>query len=548
MRKKITRIIAMATCATMIATTALFASPMKDVSSAHWAYKEITEMQKRGFLVPSSQGEFFPNSYVTYFEFSQILAKATGYQDELTNKNIDPALKKAIQDNYAKQKPTIEAHQKNYQHWQKDTNEEIAYLLGKGYLKKEDLGKFMSKSTSGVESKRGVRKQEAAVYLVRILHIEETAKQVYTSTGFKDEASIDAAARPHVAYLKNKNIISGDTNSTFGPTEPINRAILSKMLISTLDVKKQLENPTTPTPPIIEKPVTPTPPITPQEPTDKGLEGQLTKMISKGDNGYYIVLEVEPTKIHTYSIESTATVVDKNGTPLSLAALKERIDAKDGKQVNVTAQVSLVGTTEYMTHVKLIDSIENNRPPVEEKPAPDKKPVADKDLDDKEDMSVSQITGSIYSILMAPVPEVTVQLNNGTRRAYKVTSATEMYSSLTRREISLWDLRLNQQVEMSVGNREIRTLDVTTAAPPMTLTGTIIKTSINGDKIDLRVSYDSVTQESNVVRTVSVPMVTQITDGTIQRGRKDLKINMQVVAVFGENGSQEPEQIVILGK
>ena len=170
---------------------------MKDVSSNHWAYKEITEMQRRGLLVPSSQGEFFPNNYVTYFEFSQILAKATGYQDASTNSNIAPALKKAIADNFAKQKSTIEAHQKNYKHWQKDANKEIAYLIGKGYLKKEDLGKFMSKSTSSMESKRGVRKQEAAVYLVRILHLEETAKQEYTTTGFKDEASIDVAARPH---------------------------------------------------------------------------------------------------------------------------------------------------------------------------------------------------------------------------------------------------------------------------------------------------------------------------------------------------------------
>lgn len=539
MRKKITRIIAMATCTIMLATTALFASPMSDVSSTHWAYSEIMEMQKRGLLVSSSKGEFFPSNYVTYFELSQILAKATGYEDALINPNMDQALKKAIEDNYAKQKSTIEAHQKNYQHWQKDANEEIAYLLGKGYLRQEDLGKFMSKSTSGVESKRGVRKQDVAVYLVRVLHIEETAKKEYTSTGFKDEASIDASARPHVTYLKNKGIISGSANNEFGPTEPINRAILSKLLINTLNLKQDLQNPTTPT----------LPPTT-EVPTDKGLEGQLTKMISKGDSGYYIVLEVEPTKIYTYSIEPTATVVDKNGTPISLSALKERIDTRSGTQINVTAQVSVIGTTEYMTHVKLIDSIEDIKPPVVEKPDVDDKPTVDEDRDreDKDSAVVTQVTGSIYSILIAPVPEVTIQLSNGTRRAYKVTSTTEMYSVLARKEISVWDLRLNQQVEMDIKNKEIQTLDVMRVAPPVTLTGTITQTSATGDKVDLLVSYDAATGESNVVKSISVPMSTQIIDGTVQKGRKDLRKNMQVVVVFGENGSLEPEQIVILAK
>ena len=76
----------------------------------------------------------------------------------------------------------------------------------------------------------------------------------------------------------------------------------------------------------------------------------------------------------------------------------------------------------------------------------------------------------------------------------------------------------------------------------------ILKTSINGDTIDLQVHYDILTQQSNVVRTVNVPMLTKITDGAINRGRKDLAENMQVVVVFGENGSLEPEQIVILTK
>ena len=533
MRKKIISIIALALCFVMMATTTLFASSMKDVPSSHWAYKEITEMQKQGLLLASSQGEFFPNNYVTYFELSKVLAKATGYKDAAIDPNIDPALKKAIKDNYERQKATIEAHEKNYQYWQKDANQEIAYLLGKGYLAKEDLGKFMSKSTSGQESKRGVRKEDIAVYLVRILHIEKTAKEEYLSTGFKDQASINAAARPHVEYLRKKNIVNGSSDGNFGPTDPITRAILSKMLIQTLELKQELDNPTVPTPPET------TPKEPDQEPTDKGLEGRLTKMISKGDNGYYIVLEIEPTKVHTYSIEPSAIVVDRNGTSLSLSALKNQIDANEG--VDVTVEINLVGTTEYMTKVKLKDSREDVEVEVPNQEEPEKE-------SEPEDVTPRQLTGNIHSVLVAPTAELTIQLSNGRKMTYEITPNTQMYSYLVRKEISLWDLRLNQEAEIEVIGNKLQTLEITKAAPPITLTGTILSTSTSGDKIELQVHYDASTQESNVVRTVQVPMITNITDGTIQRGRKDLSKDMQVVVVFGENGSLEPERIVILTK
>ncbi|HHX60528.1 MAG TPA: S-layer homology domain-containing protein, partial [Epulopiscium sp.] len=367
-RKFLARSIALVTGMVMMATTTLFASPMKDVPTNHWAYSEIMEMQKRGLLVTSSQGEFFPNNYVTYFEFSQILAKATGYQDAKINPNIDPALKKAIDSNYEKQKATIEAQQKNYKYWQKEANGEIAYLLGKGYLQKEELGKFMSTSTSGEESKRGVRKQEAAIYLVRILHKAETAKDEYVSTGFTDEAKMEAASRPYIAYMKKIGIVHGNPKGEFGPTEPITRATLSKMLMDALKVKEgSVTTPTTPT-----TPKEPTNPTQPSLPTDKALEGKFTKMISKGTQGYYVVLEVEPGKTHTYSIETTASVVDKNGIAISLSDLKSKIDTKGDRDVVVTSQVEMIGTTEYITKVKILDGPDNLTPPVIQKPEEEK--------------------------------------------------------------------------------------------------------------------------------------------------------------------------------
>ena len=533
MGNKLKRIIAAATCIVMMSATTIFASPMKDVSASHWAYSEITEMQKRGLLLTSSQGEFFPNNYVTFFEFSQILAKATGYQNAGVNPNIDPALKKAISNNYEKQKSVIQAYEKNYKHWQKDANPEIAYLLGKGYIQKEDLGKFMSKSTSGMESKRGVRKQEAAVYLVRILHKAETAKDDYQSTGFIDESKIDAAYRPYVAYMNKLGIVNGNEKGEFGPVQPITRATLSKMLIDTLKIK---ETPVAP----------PTKPEEPSIPTDKALEGKFTKMISNGNDGFYIVLDIEPGKTPpTYSIDNTASIIDSDGTPISLLALKDRIDLRGEGNVVVTAQVEVKGITEYITKVKIISSPTTTKPPVLQEPEIEKDDVEENDT---EEVYTGKLTGRIHSILIAPKSEITVQINNKEYKTFEIGFDIAMYSNLKRKDVALWDLRLNQEVDVNVVKGEVKTLEITKAAPPITFTGRITKTSINGDQIEMDISYNSSTQQVSRKKTINVPMATRILDGTVERGRKDLREDMEIVVVYGENEEVIPERIIILSK
>ena len=539
MGKKLKRIIAAVICVMMMSASAIFASPMKDVSASHWAYNDITEMQKRGLLLPSSQGEFFPNKYVTFFEFSQILAKATGYQDAGVNPDIDPTLKKAISDNYEKQKPVIGAYEKNYKHWQKDANPEIAYLLGRGYITKEDLGRFMSRSTSGLESKRGVRKQEAALYLVRILHKAETAKDEYVSTGFIDQAKIEVAYRPYVAYMKKLNIVSGNEKGEFGPTQPITRATLSKMLVDTLKIKEAPVVPPTPTP-------TPTP-KEPTLPTDKALEGKFTKMISRGDDGFYLVLEIEPGRTHTYSIDSTASVVDTDGTSISLSTLKSKIDLKGDKDLVVTAHVELQGTTEYITQVKIVTGPTTVVPPVVNKPEIERPEVEKPQIEEVEDYT-GQLTGKIHSILMAPKSELTIQNAQGDLRTIGISFDTALYSNLTRKPVALWDLRLSQEVNVNVIKGEVETLEITKPAPPITLTGRIIETSISGDQIKMNVSYNSSSKQVNGKKTINVPMGTQILDGTIERGRNDLRADMEIVVIYGQNEDVIPEQIIILSK
>ena len=523
--KKLTRSIALAMSIVMISTTAIFASPMKDVSPNHWAYNDIVEMQRRGLLLTNSQGEFFPNQYVTYFEFSQILAKVTGYQDELVNPNMDPSLKKNIRDNYEKQRPIIESHAKNYKYWQHDTNKEIAYLLGRGYLTKEDLGKFMSKSTSGMESKRGVRKQEATTYLVRILHKAETAKNEYTSTGFKDEAQIDASYRPYVAYMKSLGIVNGDQNGEFGPAQPMTRATLSKMLVYTLRIMESEENNE--------------PPVETDPPADKAIEGKIQRMISRGDDSYYLVIEVEPGQTQNYTIKSSASIVDKAGNEISLSSLKGKIDNKGSEDIVITARVELIDNTEHITSVKMITDLEDSA--VDE-------PKEDTTDPKEDEQFTGSLKGSIYSVLIGPESELTIQLSDRELKEFKIDFNSKIYSHIDRKNISLWDLRLNQEIEVKVVNDKVESVTIVKEAPPVTLNGKITNVSVSGDQIDMYVTYSSLGQGANIEKTIDIPMETRVIEGTRERGRKDLKEGMEVIVIYEKSGDTRPERIIILSK
>ncbi|HHX62786.1 MAG TPA: hypothetical protein GX707_19050, partial [Epulopiscium sp.] len=168
--------------------------------------------------------------------------------------------------------------------------------------------------------------------------------------------------------------------------------------------------------------------------------------------------------------------------------------------------------------------------------------------EESEESYNGRLTGTIHSILIAPNSEITIQVDNRTQKTFRITFGSKIYSKLKRQNVALWDLRLNQEVDVNVIKGEIDTLDITKAAPPVTLTGKVEQVSVNGDKIEIRIPYDAATQQTNRIRTINVPMATQILEGTTERGRKDLKEGMEVVVVYGENEDVIPEKIIILSK
>ena len=65
--------------AVIISAGCAFAFP--DVSSDHWAAKQITELSERGIIVGYPSGVFMPDENVTRAEFASMAIKALGQED-----------------------------------------------------------------------------------------------------------------------------------------------------------------------------------------------------------------------------------------------------------------------------------------------------------------------------------------------------------------------------------------------------------------------------------------------------------------------------------
>lgn len=308
-----------------------FAFNFKDVPANHWAYESVNYMQQKGYMTATSSNEFFPNAKISYFEISEILAKITGYQDELVVKDMDPTFKKSIKDNYTHQLPYIKAYDDKYAKWLTRTNEEIAYLLGRGYLSYDDLNKFMVKTATGQEVVKTVNKEDLAVLLVRALAKEETAKKEYKSTGFKDEAKITAKNRPHVAYLAKLGLIAGDKDGNFGPTGEVTRGICAKMTSDVLKYKEKTEAATKPVAPAV----------------NLSTKGTVKNIIEKPntDKEYFLNITLENGGAKFATLTQQTVILGQNNAKM---AIKDIVVGD-----KVTAFIEQKPTGEYITKIYL---------------------------------------------------------------------------------------------------------------------------------------------------------------------------------------------------
>lgn len=341
MKKKLTQTLAFLLIASSLSPSTIFAASIfNDVPETHWAYSSILKMKQYGYMVPTSNGDFLPSKQVTYFDLAEILAKVTGYQDELVNKNMDESLKNSIKSNYEKQEPTLKKMENTYTSWSKLANEEIAYLLGRGYITVEDLNLFVS-NVNGKEVHTVLQKQDLARFLVRILQKEKSALsdwELSKSTGFSDEKNILDKNKPYVAYLKKSGVING-SGTSFGANDSVTRAILSKMIADTLNFKTSLDASANNS----------TSNSTTNNTTNTGLmSGEITKIIPKNETDTYVLIKNTEGKTSFFTANNES-IVKKGTTVVDINSLKvgDTINYKtiNKNQTELLSEIQITNTT-----------------------------------------------------------------------------------------------------------------------------------------------------------------------------------------------------------
>lgn len=306
-----------------------FAVTFKDVPQTHWAYNSMIDMQKKGIMLVNSAGEFFPSATMNFFDIADVLAKATGYVDVNVTANIDATFKQQLISNSQIQKPVLAVYETKFTTWDKRYNEQIAYLLGRGYLKKEELDLFMTKTTTSQEVKNTLNKQQLAVFIVRVLGKEQTATTQHTTTDFSDDAQILALYKPYIAYLRSIGLVNPDAKGLFNPNVKVTRALCAKMVSDALVYKeKQTQGTTTTT----------------TTTTTNTEFFKVNKVIAKGDTEHWVVLEKDG-KTDYYVIKNTTKATTLTGQELAIS------------EVALETQADIVSATEngikYIISMKL---------------------------------------------------------------------------------------------------------------------------------------------------------------------------------------------------
>lgn len=215
-------------------STMVFANNQRytDVSADHWAYTSILNISDRGYMVGNAVGVYRPNSLVDKFDTARILAMAAGFKYTGLTQEEELFFENA----YLKNQALLQEQDEKYERWTPTANREIAYLLERGILTEEDLDHFII-INNGNEQLRALSRQEAAVFIVRLIGMSDEASQGRYELLFNDDQNIAQSARHYVYFLRSKGVISGDTNNNFNPNEGVTRAALAVMLDRALNLE-----------------------------------------------------------------------------------------------------------------------------------------------------------------------------------------------------------------------------------------------------------------------------------------------------------------------
>lgn len=201
-------------------------SRFKDVKESHWAYNAISFVSNKGYIVGDSVGNFKPNDFMDKFETVKILSRVSGYKYNNATEDDIAYYKKIYDKNFS----FIIQFDKAFKKWNPTADKEIAYLLEKEILVSEDLNQFVLKTQEGEEKLRALSREEAAMFIAKLIGFKKEALSFTPKELFQDDANISETTKPYVYYLKDRGVFSSDDNGKFNPKTPVTRAVMATIL------------------------------------------------------------------------------------------------------------------------------------------------------------------------------------------------------------------------------------------------------------------------------------------------------------------------------
>lgn len=482
-------------------TITTMGATLTDVTSSHWAYASIVDLEERGVMALTSSGQFFPNQTMNYFEIADVMAKATGYVDVDIATNVDETFKAQIKANYEKQKATLATYAAKYSTWNSAYNQQIAYLLGRGYISTSDLDKFITKTSSG-ETKNIITKEELAVLVVRLLEKEKTAQSTYTSTGFKDESSIQVANRPYMAYLKSIGLITPDASGNANPTMKVTKALCAKMISSALQIKDSTSNNSGS-----------------GSGTQTGTSQEanlvtITKILTKNTSEYYMCLKDGSGEAKYYSIKATTKILDASGSEVAITKVN----------LGSTAKVTIAteNNTDYITSIQLVNSSTDSN-------------AGSTTGDNTTGNNTSGNTGTttqtvtVSGTLLEKVNNGILRLSlaDGTAKAYVLDDNCSI--TLNGTTVSADGLSISDTLTITVQNNAVTKIVATAGTGSLTSNGQITEKKLSGT------GYAFTIKQNGATSIVTIPDSAEITRNNKSVSIKDLRIG-DTINVTKKNG------------
>ena len=188
----------------IIVTGMTVSNAFSDVSDKHWAKGAIDKMVEQGIISGYTDGTFQPSRNLSKIESLILLSKVAGI-----NK-------------YSEAAATFEKeYEKVLENYKTAYKKQVAYLMGVGILKEEELSNLISAD----KLNSPITREEMAILVTKILGKEDdVSKKSFVVLPFEDIADISTDAKPYVEYVYNEAIMKGLKANKFSPKEYVTRA------------------------------------------------------------------------------------------------------------------------------------------------------------------------------------------------------------------------------------------------------------------------------------------------------------------------------------